>query len=245
MAQHSYRIGIDIGGTFTDIVIARDDGLIETRKVPSTPDDYSRGIAEALAARLVAEYRDDAGPHHRHRPRHDRRDQRHPGIQGRAHRPSDDRGLSRRARDAPPAHSGALRPAIRQAEAAVPRGICGSRCASGSGRTAPCGCRSTRSDVVAAARSLPDARESRRSRSASCTPMPIPTHEIAAEAILRAELGDDVYICRGSEILPEIREYERTIDRRRERLYRSGGAQLCGRARRRGWPRSASPARSR
>ena len=40
--------------------------------------------------------------------------------------------------------------------------------------------------------------------------MPIPTHEIAAERILREELGDDVYICRGSEILPEIREYERT-----------------------------------
>jgi N-methylhydantoinase A len=55
MAQHSYRIGIDIGGTFTDIVVARDDGLIETRKVPSTPDDYSRGIAQALKA-LVQEY---------------------------------------------------------------------------------------------------------------------------------------------------------------------------------------------
>ena len=54
MAQHSYRIGIDIGGTFTDIVIARDDGLIETRKVPSTPDDYSRGIVEGLG-RVVAD----------------------------------------------------------------------------------------------------------------------------------------------------------------------------------------------
>ncbi len=55
MAQHSYRIGIDIGGTFTDVVVARDDGLIETRKVPSTPDDYSRGIAQALKA-LVEDY---------------------------------------------------------------------------------------------------------------------------------------------------------------------------------------------
>src|ERR1041384_5184896 len=55
MAQHSYRIGIDIGGNFTEVVGARDDGLIETRKVPSTPDDYSRGIAQALKA-LVEDY---------------------------------------------------------------------------------------------------------------------------------------------------------------------------------------------
>src|SRR6187431_187729 len=48
----SYRIGIDIGGTFTDIVTVREDGLTATRKAPSTPDDYSRGIASALAAWL-------------------------------------------------------------------------------------------------------------------------------------------------------------------------------------------------
>ena len=35
-------------------------------------------------------------------------------------------------------------------------------------------------------------------------------HEEATERILRLELGDDVYICRSSEIIPEIREYERT-----------------------------------
>ena len=35
-------------------------------------------------------------------------------------------------------------------------------------------------------------------------------HEEAAERVLRIELGDDVYICRSSEIIPEIREYERT-----------------------------------
>jgi N-methylhydantoinase A len=50
--QPTYRIGIDIGGIFSDIVTVRDDGLIETRKVPSTPDDYSRSIAAALKAWL-------------------------------------------------------------------------------------------------------------------------------------------------------------------------------------------------
>ncbi len=117
MAHHTYRIGIDIGGTFTDVVVARDDGLVETRKVPSTPDDYSRGIAGALKA-LIEDFETTPDAHHRHRPRHHGRHQRDPGVQGRPHRPADHRGLSRRARDAPPAHPGALRPAIRQADAA-------------------------------------------------------------------------------------------------------------------------------
>jgi N-methylhydantoinase A len=44
-----YRVGIDIGGTFTDMVFLTSDGSVLTLKVPSTPDDYSRGIAEGLA----------------------------------------------------------------------------------------------------------------------------------------------------------------------------------------------------
>src|SRR4051812_45894946 len=42
------RVGIDIGGTFTDIVCIESDGTVTTRKVSSTADDYSRSIAEAL-----------------------------------------------------------------------------------------------------------------------------------------------------------------------------------------------------
>jgi N-methylhydantoinase A len=42
------RIGIDVGGTFTDIVTITDGGEVAIRKVPSTVDDYSRAIAEAL-----------------------------------------------------------------------------------------------------------------------------------------------------------------------------------------------------
>lgn len=41
------RVGIDIGGTFTDLVAATDDG-ISVVKVPSTPDDPSRGFTDAL-----------------------------------------------------------------------------------------------------------------------------------------------------------------------------------------------------
>ena len=44
----SFRIGVDIGGTFTDIVFLSHDGQVHTRKVPSTVDDYGRGIVEGL-----------------------------------------------------------------------------------------------------------------------------------------------------------------------------------------------------
>ena len=44
----NFRVGIDIGGTFTDIVFLTDDGAMRTVKVPSTPDDYSRGIVEGI-----------------------------------------------------------------------------------------------------------------------------------------------------------------------------------------------------
>jgi N-methylhydantoinase A len=44
------RIGIDIGGTFTDIVCISDDGTVTTRKVSSSVDDYSRSIEESLPA---------------------------------------------------------------------------------------------------------------------------------------------------------------------------------------------------
>src|SRR5687767_10759210 len=42
------RVGVDIGGTFTDFVFHRPDGLLERRKRPSTPADYSRAIVEGV-----------------------------------------------------------------------------------------------------------------------------------------------------------------------------------------------------
>src|SRR6476620_3490961 len=50
-----YRIGIDVGGTFTDLVAVDDGGATTLAKVPSTPDDPSIGVLdglEQLAARL-------------------------------------------------------------------------------------------------------------------------------------------------------------------------------------------------
>ena len=47
------RIGIDIGGTFTDLVYLAPDGALRREKVLSTPDDYARGIAGALGAAIA------------------------------------------------------------------------------------------------------------------------------------------------------------------------------------------------
>ena len=45
-----YRIAADIGGTFTDIACLSPDGVLSTLKIPSTPDDYARAIAEGICA---------------------------------------------------------------------------------------------------------------------------------------------------------------------------------------------------
>ena len=43
------RIAADIGGTFTDIAVMLDDGRLATRKVASTPADYARGVIAGIA----------------------------------------------------------------------------------------------------------------------------------------------------------------------------------------------------
>ena len=43
------RVGVDVGGTFTDLV-ALDGTRVTTAKVPSTPDDQSEGVMRALEA---------------------------------------------------------------------------------------------------------------------------------------------------------------------------------------------------
>src|SRR5947199_4324202 len=53
MAPKAFRAGVDIGGTFTDIVLLGDDGERHTKKVSSTVDDYARAIVDGLAALLA------------------------------------------------------------------------------------------------------------------------------------------------------------------------------------------------
>jgi N-methylhydantoinase A len=45
----TYKIGIDVGGTFTDFLLTSDDGQSEVYKVLSTPDDPSIGLLNGLS----------------------------------------------------------------------------------------------------------------------------------------------------------------------------------------------------
>ena len=46
------RVGIDIGGTFTDLVAIDGSGRLRTHKIASTPQDYGEGIVEGLRVLL-------------------------------------------------------------------------------------------------------------------------------------------------------------------------------------------------
>ena len=80
-----FRVGVDIGGTFTDIVFLGSDGRVLARKVASTPDDYSRAVLDGIADGLEGFGR-RSGIGIRGQPRLHRRHQRHHRAKGRPHR---------------------------------------------------------------------------------------------------------------------------------------------------------------
>jgi N-methylhydantoinase A len=43
-----FRVGVDIGGTFTDLVVLGEDGALHTKKVASSVDNYARAIADGI-----------------------------------------------------------------------------------------------------------------------------------------------------------------------------------------------------
>ena len=51
----TYRIGVDVGGTFTDCVLKRPDGSLLMEKAPTTPHDQSDGVMTGLKQLAVAE----------------------------------------------------------------------------------------------------------------------------------------------------------------------------------------------
>ncbi|MSV73299.1 MAG: hydantoinase/oxoprolinase family protein, partial [Actinobacteria bacterium] len=50
----AWTVSVDTGGTFTDAVGRCSDGRVAVAKVPSTPDDPSRGLATAVSALVAA-----------------------------------------------------------------------------------------------------------------------------------------------------------------------------------------------
>jgi N-methylhydantoinase A len=47
--KKQYIIGVDTGGTFTDVVVLGSSGEVWTAKASTTPDDFSRGVMDAVA----------------------------------------------------------------------------------------------------------------------------------------------------------------------------------------------------
>ena len=45
----TYRVGVDIGGTFTDIVLLGSDGTVHTKKIPSSVENYAQAIVDGLS----------------------------------------------------------------------------------------------------------------------------------------------------------------------------------------------------
>ena len=49
-ADNSARVGVDVGGTFTDVILQHADGRAMIRKLLSTPPNYDVAVVEAVAA---------------------------------------------------------------------------------------------------------------------------------------------------------------------------------------------------
>ena len=120
------RIGVDVGGTFTDLILETDGdanggGRVFVHKVPSTPEDQSRGVIQGVLE-ICAEAGRRAGRHRADRARHDHRDEYGDRVFRRRSRNAHHAGLPRH-----PAHGAAqaaaqLLGAVRRAVAVAPAG---------------------------------------------------------------------------------------------------------------------------
>ena len=52
MSDAGWVVGVDIGGTFTDVVVAGPDGTLAIEKVPTTPEDPGIGVVDGVARAL-------------------------------------------------------------------------------------------------------------------------------------------------------------------------------------------------
>lgn len=52
--QNAFRVGVDVGGTFTDVMFIGSDGTTFIKKVSSTPPNYSQGIVDGIK-RILSE----------------------------------------------------------------------------------------------------------------------------------------------------------------------------------------------
>ena len=50
MNEAATRVGVDVGGTFTDVILHGADGRVVLRKLLSTPPSYDRAVVDAVGA---------------------------------------------------------------------------------------------------------------------------------------------------------------------------------------------------
>ena len=179
----TYSLGIDIGGTFTDIVVHdHDTGRQWSRKVLTTHDDPARAVAAGAGA-LLARRVDRRVPRDARRARDHALHQRADRAEGRAHGAHHHGGLRRHARDRPRAQVRALRPRHREAGAAR-----AARPAARGARAhgAPTAASGIRSIGTSSPRGSPGSRQraSRRSPWCSSTRTRTPAHEAEAARLI-------------------------------------------------------------
>ena len=93
----AYRLGVDVGGTFTDLLLVHDEsGSMHRVKTPSTPADPSEGVLVGVK-RIAETAGADVGGHPQHPAWDDGGDERGAGVEGRARRPVDDDRASSRS----------------------------------------------------------------------------------------------------------------------------------------------------
>ena len=204
-----FDVGVDIGGTFTDVVCRSASGELKLVKIPTTRANPSAGVLHAVE-HMAREWDIAPRQHRALRPRHDGRDQRGARAQGREDRAHHDAGfrdvleIGRQSRRnvysvmLKPETPGFLAPGALRRE--VPERI--------TARRAKSSCRSTKTPC-GAKRTTSRRRACRRSRSRSCSPSSIPTHERRAAEIVR-EAHPELMVSISSEVDPAFREYERT-----------------------------------
>ncbi len=219
----AFRVGFDVGGTFTDFALQADDGRLLTGKRLTTPDDPARACVEGLRE-LVARAglgwararpgraRDHARLERRHR------------AEGRPRRPPDDPGLPRRPDHRPGEALPALRPPHREAGARWSPAPGSGRSPSAWRSTARCWCRSTRPVCAATVRGL------RRDGVASHRHLlPPRLREPGPRAARRRDRPRGGAPCRGQPLVgdlagdPRVRAH---VDDRRQRLRDDRGPRL-------------------
>ncbi len=203
----TYRLGVDIGGTFTDVALLGSDGSVGTTKVLSTPDDYARAVVAGAVSLLEQR---DVRPADVTAVVHASTVASNTILEGRGARTAlvTTRGFRdvlemRRLRipvlyDVQYERPEPLVPRRRRFEVVE--------------RLGPRGEVKVPLDEASVAALVPRLQHARVEALAVCLlhSYANDAHERRVAEILRAALGDDVFVTCSFEILPEIREYERT-----------------------------------